>query len=43
MHMGYYSNACQGRRGKEVTAESDFIIEDDYYNKGCSRTLGKTN
>ena len=37
-YTGYYSNVCRGRRKKQGTCESDFVIEDDNYNKGCSRT-----
>ena len=35
--LGYYSNLCRGRRGKEHTCESDFGIEDDNY-KGANKS-----
>ncbi len=40
-YMGYYSNVCRGRRKKQGRAESDFVIEDEEYNKGCSRTWAR--
>jgi len=40
-YTGYYSNVCRGRRKKQGTCESDFVIEDDNYNKGCSRTWAR--
>lgn len=40
-YMGYYSNVCRGRRKKQGDAESDFVIEDDNYNKGCSRSWAR--
>ena len=43
-YMGYYSNVCRGRRKKEDTRESDFVIEDDDYkgaNKSWARLIKK--
>ena len=40
-YLGYYSNVCRGRRKKEGTSESGFVIEDDGPNKGCSRTWAR--
>lgn len=39
--MGYYSNVCRGRRKRQGEAESEYVIEDEEYNKGCSRTLAR--
>ena len=36
-YMGYYSNLCRGRRKKDSTDESDFVIEDDGYTKGANK------
>ena len=30
-YTGYYSNVCRGRREKEGTYESDFVVEEDDY------------
>ena len=40
-YMGYYSNVCRGKRKKEGAAESDFVIEDEEYNKSCSRSWAR--
>ena len=37
-YMGYYSNLCRGRRKKDSTDESDFVIEDDGYTKGANKS-----
>ncbi|MCE5330026.1 IS91 family transposase, partial [bacterium] len=39
-HMGFYSNVCRGRRKKDITCESDFVIEEDN-NKGCNKTWAR--
>jgi hypothetical protein len=30
-YLGYYSNVCPGRRKKQGSAESDYVIEDEEY------------
>ena len=43
-YMGYYSNVCRGRRERQGTCESDFVIEDDNYkgaNKSWARLIKK--
>ena len=37
-YMGYYSNVCRGRRKKQETAQSDFVIEDCEHNKGLNKS-----
>ncbi|MHB1335962.1 MAG: transposase [Candidatus Humimicrobiaceae bacterium] len=39
-YMGYYSNVCRGRRKKQGTAESDFVIEEDN-NKGANKSWAR--
>jgi len=42
--MGYYSNVCRGKRKKQGTAESDFVIEDSdnkIVNKSWARLIKK--
>jgi hypothetical protein len=39
-YMGFYSNVCRGRRKKDITCESDFVIEEDN-NKGCNKTWAR--
>ena len=40
-YNGYYSNVCRGRRKKQGTAESDFVIEDDKYTKGANKSWSR--
>jgi len=43
-YLGYYSNVCRGRRKRQGTCESDFVIEDDNYkgaNKSWARLIKK--
>ena len=40
-YNGYYSNASRGRRKKEGTCESDFVIEDDGYTKGANKSWAR--
>ncbi|MCG2790661.1 MAG: hypothetical protein L6305_02805 [Actinomycetia bacterium] len=40
-YMGYYSNVCRGRRKKEGTCESDFVIQDDEYTKCANKSWAK--
>lgn len=40
-YMGFYSNVCRGRRKKQGTAESEYVIEGEEYNKGCSKTWAR--
>ncbi|MBM3710447.1 MAG: IS91 family transposase, partial [Actinobacteria bacterium] len=43
-YMGYYSNVCRGKRKKQGTAESDFVIEDSdnkIVNKSWARLIKK--
>ena len=39
-YTGYYSNVCRGRRKKEGTCESDFVVEEDDY-KGTNKSWAK--
>ncbi|MBU4293893.1 MAG: hypothetical protein KJ770_07575 [Actinobacteria bacterium] len=40
-YLGYYSNVCRGRRKKQGTAESEYVIEGEEYNKDCSKTWAR--
>ena len=40
-YNGYYSNLCRGRREKEGTCESDFVIENCEYNKGLNKSWAR--
>ncbi|MHB8280872.1 MAG: hypothetical protein ACYDIA_25010 [Candidatus Humimicrobiaceae bacterium] len=40
-YLGYYSNVCRGIRKKEGINESEFVIQDEDYNKACSRTWAR--
>ena len=40
-YTGYYSNVCRGRRKKQGTTESEYVIEDDPYNKGYSKSWAR--
>ena len=43
-YMGYYSNLCRGRRKRQGTCESDFVIEEDNskgLNKSWARLIKK--
>ncbi|MCG2789925.1 MAG: hypothetical protein L6405_08295 [Actinomycetia bacterium] len=40
-YLGFYSNVCRGRRKKQGTAESEYVIEGEEYNKGCSKTWAR--
>ena len=40
-YLGFYSNVCRGRRKKKGITESEYVIEDDSYNKGCSRSWAR--
>jgi hypothetical protein len=40
-YVGFYSNVCRGKRKKQGRAESDYVIEDDSYNKGCSKSWAR--
>ena len=42
-YVGFYSNVCRGKRKKQGRAESDYVIEDDSYNKSCSKSFSKAN
>lgn len=37
-YLGYYSNVCRGKRKKKAICQSDYVIEDDSYNKSCSKS-----
>ncbi|MBM3707749.1 MAG: transposase [Actinobacteria bacterium] len=43
-YTGYYSNVCRGRRKRQGTCESDFVVEEDGYksaNKSWARLIKK--
>ena len=40
-YTGYYSNVCRGRRKKKGISESEYVIEDDSYNKSCSKSWAR--
>jgi len=40
-YTGYYSNVCRGRRKKKGMSESEYVIEDDSYNKSCSKSWAR--
>jgi len=40
-YVGFYSNVCRGKRKKQGRAESDYVIEDDSYNKSCSKSWAR--
>jgi len=40
-YLGFYSNVCRGKRKKQGTAESEYVIEDEEYNKSCSRSWAR--
>jgi len=40
-YTGYYSNVCRGKRKKQGTCESGFVIEEDNYNKGCNKSWAR--
>ena len=40
-YLGFYSNVCRGKRKKQGSAESEYVIEDDSYNKGCSKSWAR--
>ena len=43
-YLGFYSNVCRGRRKRQGTCESDFVVEDDNYkgaNKSWARLIKK--
>jgi hypothetical protein len=40
-YFGYYSNVCRGRRKKKGRVESDYVIADDSYNKGCNKSWAR--
>ena len=40
-YTGYYSNVCRGKRKKQCTCESGFVIEDDNHNKGCNKSWAR--
>jgi len=40
-YNGYYSNVCRGRRKKQGSGQSEYIIEDDGYNKSCSKSWAR--
>ena len=37
-YLGFYSNVCRGKRKKQGSAESDYVIEEDLHNKSCSKS-----
>jgi len=39
-YVGYYSNVCRGRRKRQVTCKSDFVIEEDN-NKGLNKSWAR--
>ena len=40
-YNGYYSNVCRGRRKKDSACESDFVIEDQEYEKGLNKSWAR--
>ena len=40
-YNGYYSNVCRGRRKKEGTTESDFVIDNCEHNKGANKSWAR--
>jgi len=40
-YLGFYSNVCRGRRKKQGSAESEYVIEDGQYNIGCSKSWAR--
>jgi len=40
-YLGYYSNASRGRRKKQDTCESDFVIQDNGYTKDANKSWAK--
>jgi len=40
-YVGFYSNVCRGKRKKQGRGQSDYVIEDDSYNKSCSKSWAR--
>ena len=40
-YTGYYSNVCRGKRKKQGRGQSDYVIEDEEYNKSCSKSWAR--
>jgi len=40
-YLGYYSNVCRGKRRKQEVDQPDYAIEDDLYNKSCSKSWAR--
>ena len=40
-YTGYYSNVCRGKRKKQGSVEFEYVIEDDSYNKSCSKSWAR--
>jgi hypothetical protein len=40
-YTGYYSNVCRGKRKKDSTCESDFIIDNCEHNKGANKSWAR--
>jgi hypothetical protein len=40
-YVGFYSNVSRGKRKKQGSCQSDYAIEDDLYNKSCSKSWAR--
>ena len=40
-YLGYYSNVCRGRRKKDSTIESDFVLYNCEHNKGLNKSRAR--
>ncbi|GAH18810.1 unnamed protein product, partial [marine sediment metagenome] len=40
-YLGYYSNVCRGRRKKDSTIESDFVLYNCEHNKGLNKSWAR--
>jgi len=40
-YVGFYSNISRGKRKKQAVDQPDYAIEDDLYNKSCSKSWAR--
>jgi len=40
-YVGFYSNVSRGKRKKQAVDKPDYVIEDDLYNKSCSKSWAR--
>jgi hypothetical protein len=40
-YLGFYSNVCRGKRKKQGIEQSDYAIENEEYNKSCSKSWAR--